>query len=352
MGQWSNLVQATAKLFTLRTAKMRSVTLLAIIAVAMMAPPGIWAAGQYAGLRYAGVEFYGSSQITRAEIEKYLGIKPGASMESVGRAVERLNTQLESRHLSSKVQIVSAPPDKIYVVVDVSDSTTELVPTRRLKEPRHVLVRSEKPFILLDQLEARLTKLTDEGRPWSEKLEHGIKYYTDEPANAIVEQLLKQVPDMRLELLAVIASDPDPNRRRKSVQLLNWAGVVPETTYYLIPALDDADSDVRAEVARFMFSRLEMLPNNFPYQMLVEAISRQLSRNSHQDRSKALHCLLALAGQRPQLVTSIKVFNEERVKRLAEASLIPSVKGAAEQLLARFAAQPAAPALPGSGGFF
>ncbi|HEY9868426.1 MAG TPA: hypothetical protein V6D08_04620 [Candidatus Obscuribacterales bacterium] len=345
-----------------RLQALLSLLLFLLLGFAGAAPQAL-CASRY-GLRFAGVEFYGSSQITRAEIQKYLALKPGATMEQATRAVDRLKKQLELRHVNSKVQVVSAPPDKFYVVVDVSDSAADPVPTRRLKEPRHVLVRSERPFILLDQLESRLQKLTDEGRPWSENIKDGVKYFSDEPANVIVEQLARQVPDMRLELLAVIASDPDPNRRRKAVQLLSWAGAIPETTYYLIPALDDADSDVRAEVARYMFSRFEMLPDNFPFQMLVEAVSRQLSRNSHQDRTKALYCLLALAGQKPQLVNSIKIFNEERIKQLAEASVIPSVRDPAQQLLSRFAAQPPAPARQaggqdqppadwgGGGGFF
>jgi len=343
--------------------RVQCLLLCALLSSWLAALPGIAVETQFPGLRYAGVEFYGSSQITRAEIEKYLAVKQGATMEVVARAVERLKQQLELRHVNAKVQIVQAPPGKFYLVVDVADSAVDPVQTRRLKEPRHVLVRSEKPFLLLDQLEARLRKLTDEGRPWSEDIRDGIKYYSDEPSNAIVDQLGKQVPDMRLEFLAVVASDPDPNRRKRAVQLLNWAGAIPETAYYLLPAFDDADSDVRAEVARYMYPRFETLPDDFPFQMLIEAMSRQLSRNSHQDRSKALNCLLALATQRPQLLSSIKVFNEERVKQLAESSVIPSVKDPAQQLLARFAAQPSAPtsstpqegeppADAGGGGFF
>lgn len=328
----------------------------------LLSLPAFAAETKFPGVRYAGVEFYGSSQITRAEIDKILAVKQGATMEVVSRAVERLKKQLELRHVNAKVQIVSAPPGKFYLVVDVADSAADPVQTRRLKQPRHVLVRSDKPFLLLDQLEARLRKLTDEGRPWSEDIRDGMKFYSDEPCNAIVEQLGKQVPDMRLEFLAVVASDPDPNRRKRAVQLLNWAGAIPETAYYLIPAFDDADSDVRAEVARYMFSRFETLPDDFPFQMLIEAISRQLSRNSHQDRSKALYCLLALANQRPQLLSNIKVFNEERVKQLADASVIPTVKEPAQQLLARFSTRPSAPpeappsseqpADSGGGGFF
>lgn len=342
-------------------ARVQSLLLCGFISIWLASLTAVAAETKFPGMRYAGVEFYGSSQVTRAEIDKYLAVKLGVTMETVVRAVERLKKQLELRHVNAKVQVVSAPPGKFYLVVDVADSAADPVQTRRLKEPRHVLVRSDKPFLLLDQLETRLRKLTDEGRPWHEDIRDGMKFYSDEPCNAIVEQLGKQVPDMRLEYLAVIASDPDPNRRKRAVQLLNWAGAIPETAYYLLPAFDDADSDVRAEVARYMFPRFETFPDNFPFQMLIEAVSRQLSRTSHQDRSKALHCLLALANQRPDLISNIKVFNEERVRQLADASVIPSVKEPAQQLIARFATRPSAPAAAppseqpadtGGGGFF
>jgi hypothetical protein len=294
-----------------------------------------------AGMQYAGIEFYGSSQITRLELEKYLGLKPGASLQQVDRAVERLNQRLNERHLSSTVQIISAPPNKIFIAVDVSDSSTDGgAATRRLKFPHHVQLRSEKPLLLLDQIEARLEKLNATGRPWKEEMRDGIKYYSDEPCNQLVDQMLKLVPDMRDELLAVVNSDPDPNRRRRAVELLQWAGNTPETTHKLMPGLDDADPEVRAACARFIFSRMEYLPDNFPYPQLAEAFSRELTRPSHQDRSKALYCLLAIAGQHPDLIPAIREFNEERVKKLADTSVIPTIHDPAVKLLAVFQKAP------------
>lgn len=302
---------------------------------------------------YAGVEFYGSSQITRLELEKYLGLKSGASLGSVDLAVQRLSKKLDERHLGSSVKVISAPPDKVYVAVDISDSTTAATtPIRRLRYPGHIQVNSEKPFVLLSNIETRLEKLSDEGRTWSEVLKDGVKYYTDEPCNELVDQLLKQVPNMQEELLAVVDSDTDPNRRRQAVELLQWTPNATLVCARLIPALDDADADVRTTVARYMFSRLELLPEDFPYSTLVESFSRQLHRASHQDRTKSLFCLLALCGQHPQLIDSIKALNEERVKQLAANSVIPSIKEPADKLAHLFAQTPSAPpppVAPGSG---
>jgi len=291
--------------------------------------------------RYAGIEFYGSSQLSNTELSRYLGLKPGASLESTARAVDSLKRKLEARHLYPQLQLVQVPPGGVYVVVDISDSVTDAgLPTRRLKNPRHVPVTSEKPFILMDKLDQRLEKLSDEGRPWSETLREGIKFYTDEPANVIVEDIVKQVPDMVQELLSVVASDPDPNRRRRAVELLHWAGSTPNVCLALVPAIDDADSGVRAAVARYMFPRFEMLPDDFPFDQLVEAYGRMLARPSHQDRTKSLYCLLALSSQRPELTHSIKVFSEERVKKLSEVSIIPTVRGPAGELMTKFMSAP------------
>lgn len=308
------------------------------------------AAAKTNGASYAGLEFYGSSQLSRLELEKYLSLKPGAALEQIGRAVDRLNRKLEERHLAAQVEIVEGSPGRIFVVVDVSDNTN-LAPTRHLKHPRHVAVTTEKPFLLLDQLNDRLQKLTDTNRPWSEQVRSGLKYYTDEPANQIAEELIALVPDMRAELLAITESEPDNNRRRRAVELLSWAGSVPDTSRRLMPALDDADSSVRAAVARYLFPRLELLPPDFPYDDLVEAFSRMLSRPSHQDRTKALYCLLALVSQRPNLILNAKVFDEEKVKQLDDNSHIASIKSACDQLLNRFA-HPPTPEQPGKASAF
>lgn len=335
-----------------------------LLLILLLLPGGAGIAASKTGLRYAGIEFYGSSQLSRSELARMLSLKPGASLASVDRAVEQLNRRLALKNVNSLVQIVQVPPDQIYVVVDVPDSTVDAAaPTRRLKDPRHVLVRSEKPFLLMDQLEKRLEKLSMEGRPWHDDLREGLRYFSDEPANQIVEQIVRQVPDMRDELLAVVASDPDPVRRRRAVELMQWAGAIPDTFLRLTPAIDDADSGVRAAVARYMFPRFEMLPDEYPFQDLVEAYTRMLARPSHQDRTKSLYCLLALAGQRSDLIPGIKVFTEERVKKLADLSVIPSVKNPAAELQIKFmsaaepigtreGSRPDAPADWSEGGFF
>ena len=311
------------------------------IAVAVSLPGQHCVAASASPLRFAGIEFYGSSLLSNLELHRDLGIKRGATLEATARAVEQLRRRLELRHLHAQLQIVQVPPAEVYVVVDLPDSVTDAsAPTRRLKNPHHVAVTSEKPFLLMDKLDWRLEKLSVEGRPWSETLREGIKYYTDEPANIIVEDILKQVPDMVHELLAVVASDPDPNRRRRAVELLHWAGSTPNVCLSLIPAIDDADSGVRASVARYMFPRFEMLPDDFPFDQLVEAYGRMLSRPSHQDRTKSLFCLLAIAGQRPELTPNIKVFSEDRVKKLSELSVIPSVRGPAGELMTKFMSMP------------
>ncbi len=290
---------------------------------------------------FAGLEFYGSSQISRSELEKYLALRPGARLEQIAKAVDRLNLKLAERHVNSSVEIVQGGPLEVFVVVGVVDSSTEAAaPTRHLRQQRHVQLSTEKPFLLLDELNARLEKLSDEGRPWSEQMRSGLRYFSDERANQTADEIVHLVPDMRAELLAVTESDPDPSRRRRAVELLNWAGSIPNTFGRLVPALDDADAGVRAATARYMFSRLELLPDDYPFDTLAESFSRLLGRPTHQDRSKALYCLLALCLQRPELITNVKVFDEERVKHLSETSNINSIKGAADKLLAVFANPP------------
>lgn len=285
------------------------------------------------GESYKGLEYFGSSQLTTMELEKILALKPGASLNQVQKALDRLDKTLETRHIPNNLEVVAGEPGSVYISVDILDSSNETVPTRKLKNPRHVLVRSEKPFLVLDELTKRLEKLTEEGRTWSETYRDGRKYYSDEPSNQYVAEIERFAPDMREELLAVVDSDPDATRRKKAIELLGWSGEVPYTANRLTDAFDDSDPKVRVAAIKYVFPRLSMLPEDYPYIRLVQAASRELNRPSHQDRSKALYVLLWLAKKNVLFVRDIKQLDEARLKQLASDSVLPTVKVPAQQLL-------------------
>ncbi len=304
---------------------------LALILIASL-PRGVFAAE--AGDVYKGLEYFGSSQLTTMELEKILALKPGANLAAIQKALDRLDKTLEGRHIPNNLEMVAGEPGSVFICVDILDSSNDTVPTRKLKNPRHVLVRSEKPFIVLDELAKRLEKLTDEGRTWSESYRDGAKVYSDEPANQCVAEIERFSPDMREELLAVVESDPDATRRKKAVELLGWSGNVPYTTNRLTDAFDDSDPKVRVAAIRYVFPRLSLLPEEYPYIRLIQAASRELNRPSHQDRSKALYVLLWLAKKNILFVRDIKELDEKRLKQLASDSVLPTVKVPAQQLLA------------------
>lgn len=286
--------------------------------------------------RFGGIEYYGSSLLSRLELEKLLGIKLGATATSTTAAVERLKKQLASRNLESNVQMVVGDGDEIIIAVDVIEPQRE-IPSRKLKNPQHVPFRSETPVQLLEKIHERLEQLNQEQRPVSEKYKEGIRYFTDEPCNQYVNEILEWVPGMTEELLGVVEHDPNSIRRKIAVELLNWSGSVTEISARLIPVLDDSDVSVRIEADRFLFPRLDLLPPDFPFDELAEAFSRQLSRPSHQDRSKALYSLLALVRLHPELAEPVNQLNEERIKRLVEETRLRTIKAAGEQLLKAFA---------------
>jgi len=286
---------------------------------------------------FAGIEYYGSSQITKLELQKMLGLRTGASPEAIENALLRLKKQLDARHIDAHAEVVTASPGVLYVVVDVSDSSVEEAPTRRLKMPHHVNVRTEKPFLLLQDLNNRLDDLRNQGRPATESLKDGYKYYSDEPADQVVTEILKYAPVMRDELIAVTESDPNPIRRSQAIDLLGWSGTTDDTAMRLMPALDDMDPFVRASVARYLFPRLSLLSAQFPFENLAQAFSRQITRPSHEDRSKGLYCLLSLCLQHRELVKPIAEADEKCIRDLADTTTLPSVKTPADKLLAMFA---------------
>lgn len=286
--------------------------------------------------KYAGLEYYGSSQMTRKEIEQILRLRVGGSSKSVEQAVARLRKALDDRHLIAVVDSVATGPG-VYVVADIEESKSgEELPMRILENPHHVRVQSEKPSLLLMKLDERLQKLVFEGRKPAETYPGGVKMYSDEPANQLVEELRRFGPPMRDEWLTIVVSDPDPARRVEAIRLLNWAGQYEDTCTRLVPALDDSSHLVRGEVVRFLFPRLRILSDYFPFNELAAALCRQIMRPSHEDRSKGLYCIIALLRMRPLLTAPMKQCAEKRIRTLADESIIPTVKEPAHQLLKTF----------------
>lgn len=294
---------------------------------------------------YEGVEFFGSSQISRQEIEKSLGLKPGASPQQVAKGVERLERVLSAKHLKTNVDVAN-DNGSIIVSVDVIPSGVESpYPTRKLKQPHHVALSSEVPFQILDELLARREQLASNGRAVNETYPGGIKHFSDEPCDQYGDKLLQRVPGMVEELLSVVSTDPDPVRRSKAIECLNWAGEdYPTLVHTLLPAIQDSSEQVRASADRFIFPRIKMLPPDFPFEDLIEYLSLQLTRPSHMDRLLALRCLVESSKQQQITLYAIKEYDLERLKQLESLSIAESIKVPAHALLQTLATLPDRPA--------
>lgn len=304
----------------------------AALLIFLTLPPSSASSAHPEGYGYQGVEFSGSSQVTRLELERFLSLKPGAGVEVADKAIERLSAKLALKHIKASVDIAQEG-DGYFIAVDVVDPTVVGVPSRRLTFPHHVALTSEKPFSVLEQLMERRRQLAEEGRPVSESYKDGLKYFSDEPCNFYAQELHKQVPSMLMEFFSVISSDPDPRRRSQAIEVLNWVEDPVRISANLIAALNDADEQVRASAARYIFPRLNLLPESFPVNDLVEAFSNQMLRQTHQDRVMALRCLLELARQRPETIHAIKAFDEDRIKQIYSASVLTVIRSPAEQIL-------------------
>lgn len=299
-----------------------------------------WQAGSVVfaveGYRYAGLEYFGSSQMTTTEVEKTLGLRPGASAKAVESGVAKLEAKIEKLRLSANVQIVVENPDKLFVVLDFEERAGDGVPARALKDPHNVILKSDKPNMLLEKLHQRLQRLDEEGRQCQESYPGGVRIYSDEPASQIVVELRRYGPVLRDQWLEIVESDPNPDKRCEAIELLNWSGHTDDTCARLIGALDDSSYKVRASVIKFIFPRLEQLPDNFPYGLLADALVRQLKRPSHEDRSKALVLLLAIVRKQPMITKPLKEACFADVEHLSQESKIAAVRKAADDLLALF----------------
>lgn len=288
------------------------------------------------GGAYAGLEFYGSSMLSRIELERLLNLRNGASFRSVNSGIERLKRELKARKLEANIQTVTGDGTDIYVSVDILNDDGAL-PPRILQDPHQVEFRSEEPLQLLAKLHERLDFLDAQGRPAGEVIRDGVKFYSDEVCNGFVRELIRNCEPMRQELLYLIDHDPNAVRRQSAVELLNWAGDIPDTAARLLPAVDDIDLNVRTLVTRYLFRSLPFLPDDFPFEDMIEVYSRDLIRPSHDDRSKSLYLLLAVVKKRPELVRQVKSIDSKRILALKERSVVPSIKLACEQFEKLFA---------------
>ncbi len=282
---------------------------------------------------YGGLEFLGSSLVSRVELDKILHLRPGASFETTDKSMERLKLELDKKAIKANVELV---PDSgtFYISVDVVETGYNSTNTnRKLEDPHHVATPNEKPFTLLEDLKVRLSKLSDEGRPSAETYEQGIRCFTDVAAGRIAEVIIKELPGETPYLMQILAHDPNGLRRAEAAELLNWTPSSVRNCFELIPALDDSDARVRMAAAKYIWARTNLLPDDFPFDALLDGLSRQLSRPTHHDRVRAMAALLALAKRDPDSISGIKNLDEAKLKEIAANSTIPSVQSIAKQLL-------------------
>lgn len=274
------------------------------------------------------------------ELDKILRLRPGATVDSTSKAVEKLKLVLDQKAVKANLDII---PDggNCFVSVDVVETGLNAIANRHLDNPRHIALPNERPFTLLEEVKARLQKLADEGRAATESYQNGFKVFSDFACTRTAELLAGELDGQSPYLFRILASDPNNERRAAAVEMLNWTVDPVKNCLALIPALDDSDMRVRMAAAKYIWARINLLPDDFPFDSLLEGLTRQLSRPSHHDRVRAMAALMALAKRDSDSITGIKTFDESRLQEIASNSVIPSVQNLARQLLAVCANPPA-----------
>lgn len=314
------------------------VLFLCVLPCVLISPllPKVLASNQYT-YSFDGIDIYGQQKISAEQMQKLSGLKSGACVKDINKNITKLQSGLEKLYVHGNIESVIVG-NKIYLVVDITDSTkSALVPTRKLSGGNHIETSTEKPFLLLVDLNKRLAKLEEEGRPVKEEVQEGLTLYSDIALNQTIAEIQKQTPYMRSDFLKIIAGDPDPNRRAQAIQLLQFSGDVPYTAGQLVAALDDSALVVRRAACKYLFNRINYLPNDFPYDSLIEGLSHELLRPHHFDRSGALYCLYALLKHKPDLAIRIDAFCGKEVSAYAQNSKIPTIREPAAAIVSLLA---------------
>ncbi|MBY0357093.1 MAG: hypothetical protein K2W82_03755 [Candidatus Obscuribacterales bacterium] len=300
----------------------------------LLSTTSVFAASNQA--RFAGLEFYSSSQLTRGELEKMSGIKPGASLETTQKAADKLSQKLEKQHLKANLQIIPSGKD-FYLAVDLID--LQAAPTRKLSFPRPIRLANNKPMLLLAELQQRKEKLFVTGRSISPEYKNGLLFFNDEPANRIAEKEIEALAGQEAFLYQMINSDPNALHRIQAIELLSWTANYQENCRQLIDVLSDSDADVRAEAGKYINARIGLLSDDFDFSGLADAYCQQLNRPAHSDRAQALIGLAAIYKRKPLLIVEIQKIAGTKLKEIADQSIVPGVRNLAQTLC-----QTAAPA--------
>lgn len=166
-----------------------------------------------------------------------------------------------------------------------------------------------------------------------ERMEGEYKTFNDDELNELAHQLYTLASPHRERILTVLGESADDEQRADAALLINWVGNPEETIPRVIAMLDDPSADVRNNITRYALPYVRRMDDPELVNSVASALIKQITYPSHGDRNKAISGLMMLAQRNPEIRDRVLREAGDRLRVIAETSVIPNVAGPAQALL-------------------
>lgn len=223
---------------------------------------------------------------------------------------------------------------KAYLSIDVVEHQDKEKVSFRPTPTSVVAWENERLVALYNQFFKRLSDLLRSGNNIAEDLSKHYLDYEDAELHSVVKELIKLVPGYKANLLAIIKFDKDGNKRAIAAHLLNWVMVdLQDVIKEIIPCLDDENSNVRNNIARFIMYHTKHVELQEIRYTFIDYLLMQLNKPYHSDRNKALYNLLSLAENFDDCKAYIKLKGLGSIQSIAQTSILENILEPAQKLL-------------------
>ena len=299
--------------------------------VASTATAGEW--------KWVGFEVMGQKSVERSEILKNIPLKVGDNYEEDFKQWEAWcsTIQEEFNFFYIGCSSVRYSDFKAYFVIDVVENGEEQRIQFREAPNEEVELASPTVLKLYDDLYERFWKLFEMGTPPIESKENGYLDFSDGEMHGIVLKLIEIVPQYRENILRVLESDRNAQKRMTAANLLNWTVNDLEKTIATVHSLlNDPISGVRNNISRFILPFVENVQSKEVRGAIIDSLIIQLNRPTHADRNKAIYSLLKISEVFPEELLYIKEKGKNLIEYLALNSILSNVRSPAQALLEQF----------------
>ena len=288
--------------------------------------------------KWTDIELMGHRSVSREEILKHIPLKAGTPFAADRPQWMKWEKDLQQQFGFHAVHIsaVRFVGGKGYLVVNIVETAGDAASFR--EQPTGSV---EIPDNLLDAyrtLSEYQQQLFEKGTPSPENGRNGFLDYRDPELSRLAKAVVRVAEGHRKLLLKVIAEDANAENRAKAATLLNWAGETQTSMQDVLPFLNDPSMGVRNNLTRFMLHYFDQIESIEVKRAITDAVVPQLDWPSHGDRNKAIYALLNLSKDDPEAVAYIGKKAGDRIRYIAENSILFNVRDPAREMLERIGA--------------